>query len=167
MIALIDSDIYEGHINNIGYFIYKGEYLHRYIAERALGRKLKSDEHVHHVDYDKLNNHPSNLVICKNNYHKLLHARTDTINAGFDPNTHLRCSHCKTYHPKSDFYTNPNKYSGYSNNCNSSTSEYKKRKGLNKSKFDWWDRLQQQYRRVAKSYTKREISWLTKEDNLP
>ena len=35
--------------------------LHRYVMECKLGRKLKSNEIVHHIDEDKLNNEPDNL----------------------------------------------------------------------------------------------------------
>ena len=37
--------------------------LHRIVAEQHLGRKLRSDEIVHHRDDDKLHNHPSNYLI--------------------------------------------------------------------------------------------------------
>ena len=42
---------------------------HRLIAERVLGRRLKRNEVVHHVDLDPTNNVNSNLVICDQDYH--------------------------------------------------------------------------------------------------
>lgn len=33
------------------------------MIERLLGRKLYSHEHVHHMDWNKLNNCPCNLVV--------------------------------------------------------------------------------------------------------
>ena len=49
---------------------------HRVIAEKVLGRKLKSTEEVHHVDEDRFNNKNNNFVICENHdYHMLLHER--------------------------------------------------------------------------------------------
>lgn len=42
---------------------YLGKHLHRYVAEQMLGRKLKRGEIVHHIDCNKKNNKPSNLVV--------------------------------------------------------------------------------------------------------
>lgn len=36
---------------------------HRLVMEKIIGRKLKRTEVVHHIDYDRSNNHPSNLIL--------------------------------------------------------------------------------------------------------
>ena len=40
-------------------------YTHVLMAEKKLGRYLKPEECVHHIDYDKYNNDPNNLMIFK------------------------------------------------------------------------------------------------------
>jgi len=47
---------------------------HRFTMENIIGRILKDSEIVHHVDYNKLNNHPNNLQLFKNiNKHSAFH----------------------------------------------------------------------------------------------
>jgi len=70
---------------------------HNWKAENALGRKLKNNEVVHHVDGNKINNKNSNLVICPNAaYHHLLHLRTRAIENGH-PAHYRKCPFCKKY----------------------------------------------------------------------
>lgn len=53
----------------------KGRPTHRRVAEKVIGRKLSSDEIVHHVDENPHNNDPSNLTIgITRRYHRLIHA---------------------------------------------------------------------------------------------
>lgn len=42
-------------------------YLHRQIAEKSLGRPLLDSEVIHHIDENKTNNDPSNLLVFKTN----------------------------------------------------------------------------------------------------
>lgn len=72
------------HITSEGYFrfddskgngFHSGRRLHVLIAESVIGRQLKTDEIVHHIDGDKLNNHPQNLLVMKKGDHTLLHHR--------------------------------------------------------------------------------------------
>ncbi len=60
------------------------QYEHIVIAERALGRPMKNlgrgnpdTEVVHHIDGDKTNNAPSNLLVCTHRYHTELHHRLE------------------------------------------------------------------------------------------
>lgn len=47
--------------------------LHRLIAERKLGRSLKPNEVVHHIDGNKYNNDPDNLCVMSRSEHAKLH----------------------------------------------------------------------------------------------
>jgi hypothetical protein len=47
---------------------------HRHVMEQQFGRKLTSNEVVHHVDGNPLNNEPANLVVLTRSEHQRLHA---------------------------------------------------------------------------------------------
>lgn len=47
---------------------------HILVAEQTLGRPLTTDDHVHHIDGDKTNNSPDNLLVLSNSEHQKLHA---------------------------------------------------------------------------------------------
>lgn len=77
---------------------------HTLIAARALGKPLPPGAQVHHVDGNKRNNAPNNLVICQDaSYHQLLHERAKTIGAGGDPNTQRLCVGCSALRLISEF----------------------------------------------------------------
>lgn len=46
---------------------------HRYVAEQMLGRSLTSAELVHHLDGDKTNNAPENLLVLTRREHHIVH----------------------------------------------------------------------------------------------
>lgn len=58
-----------------------GLHEHRRVMERLLGRKLTSDEVVHHIDGDKHNNKPENLKVLTRREHIALH-RDDLLRGG-------------------------------------------------------------------------------------
>ena len=46
---------------------------HRFIVESVLGRPLKREEVVHHINGDKTDNRNENLLVCENGFHFWLH----------------------------------------------------------------------------------------------
>lgn len=154
-------------INTQGYEVYNTKYVHRMVAEKVLGRKLRGKELVHHIDGNRSNNCNNNLVICPNSaYHLLVHARQRVVDLGGHPDRHAYCSYHKCLHEVSAFSSCPNKRSKLHNMCRAATNEYRKLNGLNRDKFDWKARLQQQYRRVFSGYTKRNICLISPKEDV-
>lgn len=54
---------------------YYGKHEHRVVAEKILGRKLERGEIVHHLDGNKRNNNPDNLVVMTQSDHIKEHLR--------------------------------------------------------------------------------------------
>lgn len=72
---------------------------HRYIMEIHLGRKLKRQEIIHHIDGNKLNNNISNLKLTTQNNHMKIHNPkkiTYCIDCGVELSyyKHNRCMKC-------------------------------------------------------------------------
>lgn len=65
-----------GHIGKYAYSpIATGRlvFLHRFLAEKLLNRRLLQTESVHHLDFDKSNNSLSNLIVISKREHVRLH----------------------------------------------------------------------------------------------
>lgn len=100
----------EGTIVN-GYRVFQADdkfvYEHRAVAEKALGKPLPPGAVVHHVDGNRLNNAPNNLVICPDAaYHRLIHYRERARDATGDPNK-KQCKYCKNWDDEINVYYNP------------------------------------------------------------
>ena len=73
------------------------KYEHRVVAEQKIGRTLKENEVVHHINGDVLDNRRENLQVMLNLEHDLLHIRTRRLKG-----THEKCPVCGTV-----FYKEP------------------------------------------------------------
>ena len=67
--------ILEGYVWNDSYDMAE----HRVVAFIVLGRMLDPDEHVHHIDHNKSNNLPENLVVLAPLAHNLVHLFTSLL----------------------------------------------------------------------------------------
>ena len=66
---------------------------HRYIAEQRLGRRLRSDELVHHIDNNKRNNAASNLrVMLKHSHDAIRHKAENNFYGRNNPSKHINAS---------------------------------------------------------------------------
>lgn len=80
-----------------GYRVFNKTPEHRIVAAKALGKPLPAVAVVHHVDENRENNDPSNLVICPDNkYHRLIHQRLNAFNATGHYDWR-KCPYCKQY----------------------------------------------------------------------
>ncbi len=102
--------------------------IHRVIAERAVGRKLKKGECVHHVDYNQANYSNENLVICpSDSYHKLLHIRTDALLASGNAN-YRKCTYCKEYGDPLTMYVRKSNGTAVHKECDKAKDKRRKHK---------------------------------------
>lgn len=72
-----ESHLARNRNNGRTYTKFYGRHEHRVVAEEILGRKLMPGEVVHHIDGDKRNNSPENLMVfssqaehCKHHFRK-------------------------------------------------------------------------------------------------
>ena len=70
---------------------------HILVVEQVLGRYLEACHPIHHVNENRQDNRPSNLVVCQDNaYHRLLHVRLKAREACGNPN-YRQCLFCKAW----------------------------------------------------------------------
>lgn len=90
-----------------GYVTVGGRLEHIVVAERALGHQLPAGAVVHHVNEDRSDNRPCNLVICPDKaYHALLHQRMRAMADCGNPNWR-RCAFCGRYDAPENLYIPP------------------------------------------------------------
>lgn len=85
---------------------------HVLVVEAALGKPLPPGAEIHHVNENRSDNRPANLVLCQDHlYHRLLHVRTRALRACGRASWH-KCVLCKEYDDPSNLYFKPHRKSG-------------------------------------------------------
>lgn len=96
---------------------------HVIVAEHFLGKPLPCGAEVHHVNENRSDNRPENLVICPSKaYHKLLHTRMRAIEACGNP-SYRKCPFCKQHDAPENMTHNPSSRYYYHAACK---TEYRK-----------------------------------------
>lgn len=75
-LAMKSNQAKKKYINEKGYvvLIFENELEHRYIAKKLLGRELKQNEIVHHINGKRADNAIGNLCLMDNEKHELFHS---------------------------------------------------------------------------------------------
>lgn len=80
---------FSGFVKHPGYI-----YEHRYVMEKNLGRPLRKDEHIHHIDGNKSNNVIANLKLISPAEHARHHNRKLAENQGHHHIEERICRRC-------------------------------------------------------------------------
>ena|SRR5258706_11727038 len=118
-----------GHINDNGYMVRNGgrDREHILVVEKVLGKKLPKGVVIHHVDENRQNNNPNNLVVCPDSaYHNLIHKRQRAYEACGHVDW-MKCLYCKQWDDTKNMYVKPSGHEAHHHKC-----RQQKRKELKK-----------------------------------
>jgi len=80
---------------------------HRVIVEKIIGQELPVKAVVHHIDGNRGNNDPSNLVVCNDDqHHRLIHRRARALKECGHPDWR-QCYYCKQWDAPENLYIPP------------------------------------------------------------
>lgn len=130
----------------------KPQYVHRLVAERAYGQRLPDGAVVHHVNYQRNDNRHGNLVICQDSrFHKMLHARTDLLKVGGNPDKEKACCTCKQVLPKETFSPHRKTWDGRHQQCRACTNAARRGKG-----YGVWGPAKREYQNAYRARRRAE-----------
>lgn len=89
---------------------------HTWIVAKAMNKPVPEGSHIHHVNGVKSDNSPGNLVVCSDQYHKLLHyrqrAKAECGHANWG-----RCTYCKQWDDPANLKAHPRKQRYHHRSC--------------------------------------------------
>lgn len=110
---------------------------HTLVCEKELGRYLLPNEVVHHIDKNKSNNTPSNLIVFKNNTeHLLFHQKQ----RAYDASGHydwMMCRYCKKYDDPNNLKVRTYNNHTYAEHIACNREYQRKRKLIKKQERDY------------------------------
>lgn len=78
----------EHHLSDVRGYAYE----HRLVMEEKLGRRLKPEEQVHHIDEDTQNNSPENLMLAESLiHHRFIHRKSSDKKGYKEKNQMVSC----------------------------------------------------------------------------
>lgn len=90
-----------------------GGYEHILVVEAAIRHHLPVSAKVHHINENRRDNRPRNLVACEDQaYHSLLHRRLRVLRAGGRPGRDKICGRCQRAKSREEFYAAPSRKDG-------------------------------------------------------
>jgi hypothetical protein len=100
---------------------------HILIMEKINGGPLPDGAEVHHIDGNRKNNDPSNLVLCSDRKEHMILERKQKRMAEFGTLDIKRCPECEVVKRLDDFHNNRNSWDGKTNVCKECSCERTRR----------------------------------------